>query len=85
LSEAVPDALLLADLRVTRTNALWSVHVAGMAQPTTNESPALEFRQACATLTNELGTGPFHMTVKTNAVREDGGTAARFVIAGTVR
>jgi radical SAM/Cys-rich protein len=40
LSDAAPEDLLLTELLVTRTNDLWSVLIAGVAQPTTNAAPA---------------------------------------------
>jgi hypothetical protein len=67
LSEA-PDNLLLTELRVTRTNDLWSVRLAGVAQPTANSPSAAVFQNAFADLTNRLATGPFHMKITRSAL-----------------
>jgi hypothetical protein len=69
LSEA-PDNLLLTELRVTRTNDLWSVRLAGAAQPTANALPAAGFQKAFADLTNSLATGPFHLKITRSALRD---------------
>lgn len=61
LGEALPDDLLLTELRIKQANNLWSVYMAGAAQPTTNPAPALVFRDAFAQLTNSLANGPFRM------------------------
>ncbi len=93
LSEAVPSDLVLTELRVARTNQAWSVMLAGVAQPTTNASPAVVFRQAFAALTNNLVTGSFHLNVK-RSVMGDGAAPATaagkgmkntFLIEGVLR
>ncbi|PYI83713.1 MAG: hypothetical protein DME26_14535 [Verrucomicrobia bacterium] len=70
LSEAVPEDLLLTELLVVRTNEAWFVKMAGTAQPTTNASPALVFRQAAASMTNRLATGPFHLNINRSVIGE---------------
>lgn len=61
LGDATPPDLLLTRLDVKRTNDAWAVRIAGVAQPTTNESPAMVFQAAVTELTNHLATGPFHL------------------------
>lgn len=63
VSEAVPQTLVLTQLRVARTNDHWLVNLAGTLHPTTNAAPATILRQAVTTLTNELATGPFHLKI----------------------
>jgi len=79
--EAVPDELLLTELRVARTNDAWFLKMAGAAQPTTNSSPATVFQAATASMTNKLVAGPFH--VKINRSEMSGGPPARGVGKGT--
>jgi hypothetical protein len=75
LSEAVPDDLLLTQAEVKSTNDVWSVRLAGVAQPTTNASPETIFNEALALLATNLATGPFHLQLK--PVLEDEPRAAQ--------
>jgi len=75
LSDA-PDDLLLTELRVVRTNDLWSFRLAGAAQPTTNAPPAAGFQKAFADLTNSLATGPFHLKITRSALGDGSASAA---------
>jgi hypothetical protein len=71
LSEAAPEDLLLTDLRVTRTNNLWLVRIAGTAQPTTNAAPEVVFREAFAEMINNLTTGPFQLEIQRSALGDE--------------
>jgi hypothetical protein len=62
LGDATPPDLLLTRLEIKRTNDTWNVRVSGTAQPTTNENPHAVFQQAVSELTNNLSSGPFHLT-----------------------
>jgi len=63
LNEAIPDELLLKELRVLRTNEGWFVSLGGVAQPTTNSAPKLAIARASTAMTNGLVTGPFHLRI----------------------
>jgi hypothetical protein len=76
LGDAVPEDLLLTEVRVKNTNDAWSVRLAGVAQPTTNTAPDAVFSEALALLTNNLVTGPFHLNI-TRSVAGDDEMAAR--------
>ncbi len=91
VTEAVPDELLLTELRVARTNDAWSVRMAGAAQPTTNSSPETVFRAAITSMTNKLISGPFHvkvdLSVMSGAPTSRGageGTNHTFLIEGVI-
>ena len=70
VSEAVPQSLVLTQLRVARTNDQWLVNLTGSLHPTTNPTPAMVLRQAVASLTNELAAGPFHLKIHRSSVDE---------------
>jgi hypothetical protein len=70
LAEAVPDDLIVSDLRVVWTNQAWAVRLSGLAQPRPRSgSPALPTAgpQAFAVLTNRLASGPFHLQITNSA------------------
>lgn len=62
LGKALPDDLVLTQLRVVRTNDWWSVYLAGTAQPATNAAPTAGVG-AFNTFSNSLVTGPFHLAL----------------------
>lgn len=66
LNEAVPDELLLKELRVLRTNEGWFVSLGGVAQPTTNTAPKVAITRASTAMTNALVTGPFRLRIARN-------------------
>jgi hypothetical protein len=68
LGDAVPEDLLLTEVHVKNTNDLWSVRLAGVAQPTTNAAPETVFSEALTLLTNNLVSGPFHLNMTHSAV-----------------
>jgi hypothetical protein len=70
LSDAVPEDLVLTQLRVVRTNDLWSVHLAGTLQALTNPPPADALQRAFTALTNGLVTGPFKLKLTRAATGE---------------
>jgi hypothetical protein len=72
LGDAVPDDLVLTHCRIVRTNDFWSVRLEGSAVPAGNESAAAALARALTTLTNRLGTGPFHVAI----ARSQAGLAA---------
>ena len=93
LGDAVPEDLLLTELQVKNTNDVWSIRLAGVAQPTTNPAPQMVFSQALISLTNNLTAGPFHFNITrsvpadvaavvTNAVRP---TDLNFELEGFIR
>ncbi len=63
LGSIVPDDLVLTHCEIARTNDFWSVRLEGHSQPGVNESPAAARDRALTTLTNQLVTGPFHVTI----------------------
>ena len=75
LGDAMPDELVVTDLRVTRTNNLWAVHLAGAVQVTNNtpENVLAGYR----VLTNALVSGPFHFEITRSALDERGPNAPR--------
>ena len=68
VSEAVPQSLVLTQLRVARTNEQWLVSLAGTLHPTTNPAPAAVLHEAVMRLTNELAAGPFHLKIHHSSV-----------------
>lgn len=64
LGEVVPDDLMLTQLRVARTNNLWSVRMEGGVRPDAKTAlPEQALVQGLNSLSNSLVTGPFHLTM----------------------
>jgi hypothetical protein len=63
LGEAVPDPVVLTDLRVARTNDHWNVTLAGSVQGPSRPVTGDDARLATSTLTNNLMGGAFHMEI----------------------
>jgi hypothetical protein len=77
LGDATPRDLLLTRLEIKRTNAAWTVRLAGTAQPTTNNSPQVVFQEAVAELATNLANGPFHLKLVQNGPADDKAKPAR--------
>lgn len=92
LNEAIPNELLIKDLRVLRTNEGWFMSLGGVAQPTTNSIPKVALARASAAMTNELVTGPFHLRIarclmmgRVEKMGSKNGTNDTFVLEGMIQ
>jgi hypothetical protein len=85
VSEAVPESLVLTQLKVTRTNDQWHVSLGGSLHPTTNAAPGTILHQAVTTLTNELAAGPFHLRIQRSSVEDTPAGAKQFSIEGVAQ
>jgi len=61
MGTALPDEMLLTDLRVARASNGWRVRMEGVMQPGTNPAVSLPPAQVFQTFSNRLATGPFRV------------------------
>lgn len=74
LSEVMPERLVLSQLQIVRETNLWSVHVAGAAEPDPNRPGAS--RLSVSSFSNALATGPFHLKINNAAPDKTAGASS---------
>jgi len=62
LSEAVPTDLVVTNLSFQREERAWKLRLGGMLQPSGTNPPPNALAAAVSSLTNRLGSGPFHIS-----------------------